>query len=62
LQTKFAEGTVDFIDVAKRLEAVGYKYCLSIEYVCIDWYDCNQLDTITETVLTKAALDPHIKG
>lgn len=62
LQTKFAEGTVDFIDVAKRLQAVGYKYCLSIEYVCIDWYDSNQLDTITETVLTKAALDPYIKA
>ncbi len=61
LQTKFAEGTVDFVDVAKRLQAVGYKYCLSIEYVYIDWFDANQLDVLTETVLTKDALAPHIK-
>src|SRR5215831_4762143 len=53
LQTKFAEGTIDFVDVAKRLEAAGYKYCLSIEFVYIDWYDANQLDTLTETVITK---------
>ncbi len=61
LQTRFIEGTIDFVDVARRLEATGYQYCLSIEYVCSDWYDINNLDTLTETVVTKAALDPYIK-
>jgi sugar phosphate isomerase/epimerase len=61
LQTRFVEGTIDFVDIARRLEATGYKYCLSVEYVCSDWYDLNQIDTLTETVVTKAALDKHIK-
>lgn len=61
LQTRFAEGTLDFVDIAKRLEATGYKYCLSIEYICSDWYDLNQLDTLTETVVTKAELDKYVK-
>jgi sugar phosphate isomerase/epimerase len=61
LQTRFVEGTVDFLDVARRLEAAGYKYCLSIEYVCSEWYDANQVDTLTETVVTKEALDKHIR-
>src|SRR5689334_14459674 len=61
LQTRFVDGTIDFIDVAKRLEAVGYKYCLSIEYVCMDWYEAHDVDTLTETVVTKEALEKYVK-
>ncbi len=60
LQTRFNDGTVDFVDVAKRLEAAGYQHCLSVEYVCMDWYDCYNVDTLTETAVTKAALAPYI--
>ena len=61
LQTRFADGTIDFVDLAKRLEAAGYKHNMSIEYVCADWFDLNQLDTLNETVVTKAALDQYVK-
>ena len=60
LQTKFAESTVDFVDVAKRLQAAGYQHCMSIEYVYITWYDSNQLDVLTETVIAKEALEPYV--
>jgi sugar phosphate isomerase/epimerase len=61
LQTRFAEGTLDFVDIAKRLKAAGYKGCMSVEYVCADWYDINNVDTLFETMATKAALEKHIK-
>jgi len=42
------------------LEAVNYPGCMSLEYVCADWFGANQLDTLTETMITKATLEPHI--
>lgn len=60
LQTRHAEGTIDFIDIINRLKAVNYEGSMSIEYVCSPWYDANQLDTLTETMATKQALEPYI--
>lgn len=57
LQTRFVEGTLDFVDIANRLKAAGYTGCMSLEYVCSDWYDLNQIDTLAETLATKAALE-----
>jgi sugar phosphate isomerase/epimerase len=60
LQTRFIEGTLDFVDLARRLEAAGYDGFMSLEYVAQDWYDGFYIDTISETVATMAALTPHI--
>jgi sugar phosphate isomerase/epimerase len=60
LQTRFADGSIDFVDLAKRLGAAGYDGCLSLEYICADWYELNQLDTLYETTVTMQALAPHI--
>ncbi len=62
LQVRHAEGTLDFVDIARRLKAAGYQGCMSLEYVCQDWYDGNQLDTLNETMLTKAQLEPHVSA
>jgi sugar phosphate isomerase/epimerase len=61
LQTRFSEGTLDFLDIAQRLEAAGYQGCMSLEYICSDWYDMNQIDTLYETMATKEALQPHLR-
>lgn len=53
LQTRHAEGTLDYVEIAHRLRVGGFKGCMSLEYVCADWYDVNQVDTLTETMLTK---------
>lgn len=62
LQTRTQEGEIDYADIIDRLARVGFSGCLSIEYVCIPWYDCNQVDCITETVLTKEAIEPHLRA
>ena len=60
LQTAWRENAIDFVDIIKRLKAVNYDHCLSVEYVCSDWYDCNELDTIFETLTTKEALEKYV--
>lgn len=60
LQTRHAEGTIDFVDIIGRLKAIGYTGSLALEYVCGAWFDVNQLDTITETLATKRALEPYV--
>jgi sugar phosphate isomerase/epimerase len=60
LQTRFSEGTLDFVDLANRLKAAGYTGFMSLEYVCSDWYDLNQIDTLAETMATKSVLEPHV--
>jgi sugar phosphate isomerase/epimerase len=62
LQTRHAEGTIDFVDISKRLAAANYTGEIAIEYVCAPWFDANQLDTLTETFTTKQALDPYFTG
>ena len=60
LQTRLDENTIDFVDIIHRLKALDYQGSLSIEYVYMSWFDCNQVDCLTETILTKDLLEPHI--
>ena len=58
LQSRLDENTIDFEDIIKRLKALSYSRCLSLEYVYMSWFDCNQVDCLTETILTKELLQP----
>ncbi len=60
LQVRHVENTIHWDDIIRRLKAIGYKNCLSVEYVCSDWYDLNQVDTLYETTLTKEYLEPLV--
>lgn len=60
LQTRYVENTIPWADVIERLKAVGYQGALSLEYVCADWFDLNQCDTLYETWTTKDALLPLV--
>lgn len=62
LQTRLDENTIDFVDIVNRLKGLNYQRCLSIEYVYMTWYDCNQVDCLTETIYTKDLLMPHVGG
>ena len=60
LQTRDVEGTLDYVDIVHRLKAAGYDGFLSLEYVSSDWYDGRQIDTLSETMATKAVLAPYV--
>ena len=56
LQTSFAENTIDYSRVFRKLRARGYLGWLGIEYVWIDWEHCNECDNVSETLLFKEFL------
>ncbi len=50
LQCNFSENTIDYARVVERMKATGYTGWLGIEYVWIDWEDCNKSDNLSETI------------
>lgn len=62
LQTRTEEGIIDYADIAARLKKLDYQGVFSLEYVHMDWYDCNQVDCIQETLKTKAILESALQG
>ncbi|HEX5502130.1 MAG TPA: sugar phosphate isomerase/epimerase [Thermomicrobiales bacterium] len=56
LQTVRAEGTIDFADIVRRLQAAAYTGFLSIEYTWQEWRDCNRLDVLAESALLRDEL------
>ncbi len=60
IQARYKDGIIDFVDIIQRLKAVGYYGCLTIEYICADWYGGNEMDTLSETMITKAALERYV--
>ena len=51
LQESFARNTVDYKRVVKVMQKTGYKGWIGIEYVWIDWENCNECDNLSETIL-----------
>lgn len=57
LQTSVAENTIDFSAMLNVLQQLKYDGFLALEYVWIDWNDCNRTDNVSETVLLRNALE-----
>jgi sugar phosphate isomerase/epimerase len=51
LQTGFAENSIDYERVVQRMDEVGYRGWLGIEYVRTEWERCNECDNLSETIL-----------
>ena len=51
LQATFRENTIDFARVVKVMKSTGYRGYLGLEYVWIEWENCNRADTLSETIL-----------
>jgi sugar phosphate isomerase/epimerase len=60
LQTRFHEGTIDFVDIMNRLKAVGFDGDMLIEFVSSEWYNMHDIDILSETAAAKRALEPYI--
>jgi sugar phosphate isomerase/epimerase len=50
LQTPFKENTIDYRRVITRMHELGYAGYFAIEYVWIDWQDCNRTENTCETI------------
>ena len=50
MQVNFQENTIDYRGVLERLLALRYDAYFSIEYVWIDFWDCNRTENTMETI------------
>lgn len=60
MQTRTEEGTIDYAEVINKLKAFKFTGVFSLEYVNMDWFDCNQVDTISETLKTTKILAGYL--
>jgi sugar phosphate isomerase/epimerase len=59
LQTSVKENVIDFPGMLNRLERLDYRGFLALEYVWVDWKDCNRTDNVSETLLLRRALESN---
>jgi sugar phosphate isomerase/epimerase len=53
LQTSVADNTIDFEGMMSSLHRQHYTGKFALEYVWIDWQDCNRSDNLSETILLR---------
>lgn len=56
LQAPMKENDIDFRRVLAEMARTGYRGLICVEYVWIEWRDCNQVDNVSETVLLRDLL------
>lgn len=56
LQVRVSEDAIDWARVVLALHEQGYDGYLGLEYTWQDWLDCNQVDTVGESVLLRDLL------
>ena len=50
LQTSMGHNTINYKSIINKLIKVGYDGWIGIEYIWIDWENCNEVDTLSETI------------
>ena len=56
LQAPLKENTIDFRRILELLSGQGYGGAFAVEYVWIEWQDCNQVDNVSESILLRDLL------
>ena len=62
LQAPLSENTIDFARVLNAMERSAYQGYVAVEYVWSEWMGCNQVDTLSETILLRDHLRRAIGG
>ncbi len=50
LQTIVKENEIDFETIISRFKETGYSGFICMEYVYVDWEECNRTDNVSETI------------
>ncbi len=56
LQSSLKRNTINFSRALAALNQARFKGWIAIEYVCIEWEHCNEVDVLSETVLLRDQL------
>jgi len=57
LQCRYEEGILDFEAIVEALVDRGYDGNIALEYVCVNYRGCNDIDVITESLKLKQDLE-----
>ncbi|MGD0482470.1 MAG: TIM barrel protein [Terracidiphilus sp.] len=57
LQSSVNENQIDFDGMVRRLQKQKYSGFLALEYVWVDWQQCNRSDNVSETILLRRQLE-----
>jgi sugar phosphate isomerase/epimerase len=53
LQSSVAENSIDYGKIVQQLKEKNYSGWIGLEYIWIKWEQCNQVDTLSETILLR---------
>jgi sugar phosphate isomerase/epimerase len=56
LQCAVKDNTINYQEIVSRLKSLNYPGYLGVEYVWIDWEQCNTCDNLSETILLRDQL------
>lgn len=62
LQAQLSENTIDFARVLHSMGRYSYTGYVAVEYVWSEWMGCDQVDTLSETVLLRDLLRKASEG
>jgi len=51
LQTVFSENTIDYKRIIQKMKHTGYRGFIGIEYIWMEWENCNRSDNISESLM-----------
>ena len=61
LQCRYEEGILDFEAIVKALADQDYQGNIALEYVCVNYRGCNDIDVITESLKLKQDLEAYLQ-
>ena len=61
LQASFKDNVIDYRRIVEVMETTGYAGYIGIEYVWFDWEHCNEVDTLSETILFRDYVRSQMK-
>ena len=50
LQTVLSENTIDYRRIVGEMKRVGYEGFIGIEYIWMEWENCNRSDNVSESI------------
>ena len=56
LQASAQHNIIDYEDIIKKLIMNNYSGWIGLEFIWIDWENCNEIDTLSETILLRDAI------
>lgn len=62
LQATFAENTIDHERIVEKMRELGYDRWIGLEYVWVNWQDCNRSENVCETIQLRDQVRAALAG